>query len=101
MADLERVSEVVRLLKHSRSAIAFTGAGISTMSGIPDFRSPHSGLWTQVDPMAVASIYGFRQHPAAFYEWGRLLACKYIEAEPNQAHYALAALETRRFLTAL
>jgi len=101
MADLERVSEVVRLLKHSRSAIAFTGAGISTMSGIPDFRSPHSGLWTQVDPMAVASIYGFRQNPAAFYEWVYSLARKSIEAEPNPAHYALAELEKRGFLHAV
>ena len=101
MADLDRVSEVVRLLKHSRAAIAFTGAGISTMSGIPDFRSPDSGLWSHVDPMAVASIYGFRQNPNLFYEWVYPLARKSIDAEPNPAHYALAELETRGFLHAV
>jgi NAD-dependent deacetylase len=101
MADLDRISEVVHLLKHSRAAVAFTGAGISTMSGIPDFRSPDSGLWTHVDPMAVASIYGFRQNPAAFYEWVYPLARKSLEAQPNSAHYALAELETRGRLHAV
>lgn len=101
MAELVGVSEVARLLKHSRSAIAFTGAGISTMSGIPDFRSPHAGLWTHADPMAVASIYGFRQNPAAFYEWVYPLARKSLDAEPNPAHYALAELEKRGIIHAV
>lgn len=98
MDELERISEVASLLKHSRAAIAFTGAGISTMSGIPDFRSPHSGLWNNVDPMAVASIYGFRQNPALFYEWVYPLAQKSLDAQPNPAHDALAELERRGFL---
>lgn len=81
------------LLKQARSIVVFTGAGISTPSGIPDFRSPHSGLWTNVDPMAVASIYGFRQNPEAFYNWIYPLARLTLAAQPNSAHYAVARLE--------
>ncbi|HUV74085.1 MAG TPA: Sir2 family NAD-dependent protein deacetylase, partial [Anaerolineae bacterium] len=55
--NIRRASE---LLIAARYAVAFTGAGISTPSGIPDFRSPDSGLWTRDDPMVVASIQTFR-----------------------------------------
>lgn len=81
------------LLRHARCAIALTGAGISTHSGIPDFRSPRSGLWEQNDPAEVASIYGFRHNPARFYRWIRPLAHTILEAEPNPAHFALARME--------
>lgn len=101
MDDLDRISEVAHLLKHSRAAVAFTGAGISTVSGIPDFRSPESGMWNHVDPMAVGSIDGFRQNPAAFYNWVYPLARKAVDATPNPAHYALAELERRGFLHAV
>lgn len=77
----------------SRSMIAFTGAGISTPSGIPDFRSPSSGLWESVDPLQVASIFGFRQNPEAFYRWVYPLAQLTLNAQPNPAHIALAHLE--------
>ncbi len=89
-AQIETASQ---LLSHASYAIALTGAGISTPSGIPDFRSPGSGLWNQVNPMDVASIIAFRQHPETFYDWVRPLAGKILNAEPNPAHYALAQLE--------
>jgi NAD-dependent deacetylase len=101
MAAIERITEIARLLKHSRAAVAFTGAGISTSSGIPDFRSPKSGLWNDVDPMAVASIYGFRQNPQAFYDWVYSLARVTCDAEPNAAHHALAQLEAKACLQAV
>jgi len=81
------------LLRHARCAIALTGAGISTHSGIPDFRSPRSGLWELNDPAEVASIYGFRHNPARFYNWIRPLARTILDAEPNPAHTALARME--------
>jgi NAD-dependent deacetylase len=88
--ELERAA---RLLRASRRAVALTGAGISTPSGVPDFRSPGSGLWEKVDPMEVASLLAFRYHPDRFYEWIRPLASQMLRAEPNPAHLALARLE--------
>lgn len=81
--------------------VAFTGAGISTPSGIPDFRGSDSGLWNSVDPMEVASLSGFRANPRAFYDWVRPLARALLEAQPNAAHLALARLEAVGLLTTL
>lgn len=89
------------LLHSADSGIAFTGAGISTPSGIPDFRSPGSGLWEHADPMEVASIWSFRTNPQRFFEWVRPLAAGLLEAEPNPAHFALAHLEKMGHLDAV
>ena len=95
MQDLDRlITRAVDLLQQSNYVVALTGAGHSTPSGIPDFRSPDSGLWTQVDPLAVASLFGFRTRPQDFYDWIRPLARLMLDAQPNPAHYALARLET-------
>jgi NAD-dependent deacetylase len=96
--DIDKAAEI---LAESRHAVALTGAGHSTPSGIPDFRSPSSGLWEQVDPMEVASIYGFQRNPKAFYDWIRPLAKQMLEAQPNAAHYALAKLEEMGVLKAV
>jgi len=87
------ISQAAALVQSANVIVAFTGAGISTPSGIPDFRSENSGLWEKHDPMSVASIYGFRQNPQAFYDWVLPLAETTIKAQPNQAHLALAELE--------
>ena len=89
----KQIKEAALLLKGSQYAVAFSGAGISTESGIPDFRSPNSGLWQNVDPFAVASIYGFRRDPQAFYDWVRPLTDTTLNAKPNPAHSALVDLE--------
>lgn len=81
------------MLFEARHVIALTGAGISTASGIPDFRSPDSGLWEHADPFEVASIYSFRRRPQDFYDWIHPLARLTLNAAPNPAHTALAQLE--------
>ena len=98
MEELARAAEMIR---RSRYLVALTGAGISTPSGIPDFRSEGSGLWTIYDPMEVASIWAFSRRPEAFFEWVRPLARMIREARPNPAHYALARLEAAGILKAL
>jgi NAD-dependent deacetylase len=97
----ERIALAARLLREARYAVALTGAGISTPSGIPDFRSPGGGLWERVNPMIVASSYSFRLRPRAFYDWVRPLAEKIMRAEPNPAHVALADLEAAGRLQAV
>ncbi len=97
----EQIEQAARLIQQAQNIVAMTGAGISTPSGIPDFRSPHSGLWDKTDPLAVASIFAFRQSPEQFYRWIHPLAGKLLEAKPNSAHYALAALEKEGKLKAV
>lgn len=81
------------LLLEATNAVALTGAGISTPSGIPDFRSAASGLWKTVDPMEVASIYAFIRRPKSFYDWVGPHVELILQAEPNAAHVALAQME--------
>lgn len=83
-----------RLIRNSRNAVAFTGAGISVPSGIPDFRSVSTGLWNRFDPMEVASLTAFRKHPEAFFNWLEPLARDSLNAQPNPGHTALARMQT-------
>lgn len=99
--DPRKISQAAKLIAQAKHVVALTGAGISTPSGIPDFRSAGSGLWDRVDPMTVASIWGFVEHPQAFYEWVKPLARKILDSTPNPAHCALAELEARGKLAAV
>src|SRR5690242_8896053 len=90
--DQASVDLAARILRDARRAVALTGAGISRPSGIPDFRSD-GGLWTQQDPMEVASLRAFQSDPRRFYDWFRPLLDHILVAQPNPAHLALAQLE--------
>jgi NAD-dependent deacetylase len=98
---LDSYRAAAELLSRSHRVVALTGAGISTPSGIQDFRSPGTGLWNQVDPERVASIQGFMRDPSAFFEWFCGTALQMYAAEPNAAHHALAELERRGTLRAV
>ncbi len=87
------IQRAAELILHSKYTVVLTGAGISTPSGIPDFRSSGSGLWTKTNPMEVASYSAFRYRPEKFFGWLRPLACQIWNASPNSAHKALAKLE--------
>lgn len=97
-ASAATYDQVCELMMSSRHTVVLTGAGVSTKSGIPDFRSPESGIWQHVDPFEVASIWGFRQAPERFYTWLRPLAQKMFKAVPNVAHQALADLERMKLI---
>jgi len=87
------VDKAVSLVQEAQAIVALTGAGISTPSGIPDFRSPQSGVWENTNPMEVASIHAFRHDPRPFYQWIHPLAQTMMDAQPNAAHIALAQME--------
>ena len=97
------LEQAAALLRTARHAVALTGAGISTYSGIPDFRSPGTGLWdtATLDTMNVASISGFRENPRAFFSWVHPLARTISQAKPNAAHTALAHLESSGVIKAV
>lgn len=91
-AGAERLAELIR---GSRRTVALTGAGVSVPSGIPDFRTPETGLWANVDPMEVAHIDVFERDPARFWSYYRPRFQSLGDKRPNPAHEALAELERR------
>lgn len=81
------------MIDRAGSVVALTGAGISVPSGIPDFRTPGTGLWANVDPMEVAHIDVFRRDPARFWHFYGDRFQTLEHRQPNAAHHALARLE--------
>ena len=75
--------------------MVLTGAGISVPSGIPDFRSPGTGIWEKVNPMEVAHIDAFRRDPDRFWSFYSQRFTALRDKEPNGAHRAVAELERR------
>ncbi|HEX5982759.1 MAG TPA: NAD-dependent deacylase [Solirubrobacterales bacterium] len=95
VAISQEVERLAELLGRSRRAVALTGAGVSVPSGIPDFRTPETGLWAKVDPMEVAHISVFEREPERFWSYYRPRFQALGGKEPNRAHEALAELERR------
>ncbi|MDH7479362.1 MAG: NAD-dependent protein deacylase [Syntrophomonadaceae bacterium] len=94
----ESLQKLADYLKNARRAIALTGAGISTESGIPDFRSP-GGLWSDPGLMETLSRRTLARNPALFYRQGFSLFFPVLEAKPNPAHEVLAWLEQQGYIT--
>lgn len=91
---------LARLIREQQPCVALTGAGISTESGIPDFRSS-SGMWAEYDPLEVATIDAFRRRPEAVWEFYAARLRFLDDARPNAGHLALAELERRGLLAAV
>lgn len=86
---------LAELLRFADSAVVLTGAGVSVPSGIPDFRSPGTGIWEDVDPMEVAHIDVWRREPDRFWAFYGARFASLAHIEPNPAHAVLADLERR------
>jgi NAD-dependent deacetylase len=95
------VARLAALLREARTVVALTGAGVSVPSGIPDFRSPGSGLWENVNPMEVAHIDAFQADPVRFWQFYGQRFQTLEDKEPNGAHRVLAELERRGRLDAV
>src|ERR1700720_733856 len=95
--SVERAAE---LLASARRGLALTGAGVSAESGIPTFRG-EGGLWTQYDPVKVASIDYFMADPSAYWKVSKDRGRVALAARPNPGHHELAELETAGRLKAV
>jgi NAD-dependent deacetylase len=94
------VERLATLIVDSQPCVVLTGAGVSTESGIPDFRS-RTGIWRQYDPMEYATIDAFRRDPAKVWDFYSKRLGILAEAKPNAAHLALAELERRGLVEAV
>jgi NAD-dependent deacetylase len=97
-SEIAGTARLAELIGESGCTVALTGAGVSVPSGIPDFRTPESGLWANVDPMEVAHIDVFERDPERFWSYYRPRFHSLGDRRPNQAHEALAELERRGML---
>jgi len=101
VATSTEVAELARLLRESGSTVVLTGAGISVPSGIPDFRSPGTGIWENVDPFEVATIDAFHRDTKRFWDFYRPRFETLSDKSPNPAHEAVAELERRGLIRAV
>ena len=92
--------ELAALIRRAQPCVVLTGAGVSTASGIPDFRSP-TGLWAEFDPLEYASLRTFRADPEKVWRFYAPRFSMLTTAEPNAAHLAIAELERRGLVAAV
>ncbi|MFX1276317.1 MAG: NAD-dependent protein deacylase [Promethearchaeota archaeon] len=98
--DREKIKRIARLLLNSKHAIALTGAGISTESGIPDFRG-EGGIWEKYQADIYGNIKEFIRDPSKFWEMAKKVAPMLFSAKPNKGHFALAELEKLKIIKAI
>ena len=96
-----QAARLAQLLSDADRAVVLTGAGVSVPSGIPDFRSPGTGLWENVDPMEVAHIDAWRRDPDRFWSFYGDRFASLRDKQPNEAHHVLAELERRGLVRAV
>ncbi|KAH9564817.1 hypothetical protein CY35_04G044800 [Sphagnum magellanicum] len=96
----KELKQAALLIAQAQSVVAFTGAGISVESGIPDFRSP-GGLWSKYDPRTYCDYRHFLEQPQLFWEMAKEMHEEMRNAVPNAAHMALARMEREGFLSSI
>jgi NAD-dependent deacetylase len=94
-------ARLASMMSEADSVVALTGAGISVPSGIPDFRSPGTGLWANVNPMEIAHIDAFHRDPKRFWSFYGQRFQTLGDKRPNRAHAALVELERVGLLDAV
>ncbi len=103
IGNQRKIAQVAEILTQHPFCVALTGAGLSTRSGLPDFRSPGKGLWVRMEkkPPGIAEVMtlqGFKEKPEVFYSYFRSFLEMLLSAKPNQAHRALAELEAGGYI---
>jgi len=91
----DRLKRAAEIILQSKRVFALTGAGISTESGIPDYRSPGTGLWNKTNPFKTASVSALRKDPAEFYKTTITQWREFSNAQPNVGHNTLKVLEDK------
>jgi NAD-dependent deacetylase len=94
------VDRLAELVSERQPCVVLTGAGVSTESGIPDFRSA-GGIWERYDPTEIANVEALRRDPARVWEFYALRLDALAGAEPNDGHRALAELEEEGWIHAV
>lgn len=92
MAAMDAIDQLADLLFGASCGVAFTGAGISTESGIPDFRSP-GGVWSKHAPVMYDDFVRLRSERVRYWRMRRMLYREFADAKPNAGHQAIARLE--------
>lgn len=89
----DELKKICQRIKESSEVYVLTGAGMSTESGIPDFRSKDSGIWNEIDPMKYSTREVLIHEPEKFYQYTFKRFKNLIDKEPNDGHYVLSNLE--------
>ena len=97
MNQQDQILQLVNWLKSSTSTIVLTGAGMSTESGIPDFRS-QSGWWNKIDPRTVATVEALENHYALFHDFYSYRIQSLEKYTPHEGHYILGQWENKGVL---
>jgi NAD-dependent deacetylase len=98
--EMENIKRAAKILLNSKNTVVLTGAGISTESGIPDFRG-EDGIWEKYKPEIYGNIQSFLKDPSKFWKMAEEIAPTLFNAVPNSGHLALAELEKMKLITGI